>query len=56
MEPMSQGQYSHAADEIDLFDLIDDIKDKWYWLVGTVLVTVVLAGLYAFPGYAHISD
>ncbi len=48
MEPMNQGQYNHAADEIDLFDLIDDIKEKWYWLIGTGLVSVVLAGLYAF--------
>ncbi|WP_276668927.1 Wzz/FepE/Etk N-terminal domain-containing protein [Thalassolituus oleivorans] len=36
-----------AEDEIDLFDLIDDIKDKWYWLVGTTVVGVALAVLYA---------
>lgn len=48
MEPMNQGQFNQATDEIDLFDLIDDIKEKWYWLIGTGLVSVVLAGLYAF--------
>lgn len=36
-----------AEDEIDLFDLIDDIKSKWYWLVGTAFVGVVVAVLYA---------
>lgn len=37
-------QYS---DEIDLFELFDDIKDKWYWLVGTGFVCVLLALSYA---------
>jgi chain length determinant protein (polysaccharide antigen chain regulator) len=36
-----------TEDEIDLFDLIDDIKSKWYWLVGTAFVGVVVAVLYA---------
>lgn len=35
-------------DEIDLFDLIDDLKDKWYWIAGTVALVVVLAAAYAF--------
>ncbi|WP_419813526.1 Wzz/FepE/Etk N-terminal domain-containing protein [Bacterioplanoides sp.] len=34
--------------EIDLFDLIDDLKDKWYWIAGTVALTVALALVYAF--------
>jgi len=38
----------NADDEIDLFDLVDDIVDKWYWLVGALVVGVVLAALYAF--------
>ena len=36
-----------AEDEIDLFDLIDDINSKWYWLVGTAFAGVVVAVLYA---------
>lgn len=41
---------SHTVshDEIDLFDLIDDIKDKWYWLVGTVALSLCFALIYAF--------
>lgn len=35
-------------DEIDLFDLIDDIRDKWYWLVGCLVVGGLLATAYAF--------
>jgi chain length determinant protein (polysaccharide antigen chain regulator) len=35
-------------DEIDLFDLIDDIKDKWYWMLGTMVAGVLLAFVYAF--------
>lgn len=35
-------------DEIDLFDLVDDLKEKWYWIVGTVIFAVVLAVIYAF--------
>lgn len=40
--------------EIDLFDLADDIRDKWQWLAGTVVVCLTLALAYAFlatPGY-----
>ena len=33
-----------TEDEIDLFDLIDDIKSKWYWLVGTGWLVVVGTG------------
>jgi len=41
---------SHTAnnDEIDLFDLIDDIKDKWYWLIGTVVLSLCLAFAYLY--------
>lgn len=35
-------------DEIDLFDLIDDIKDKWYWLIGTVVLSLCLAFAYLY--------
>ena len=41
-------------DEIDLFDLVDDIRDKWYWLVGSLLAGVALALAYvmiATPEY-----
>lgn len=33
-------------DEIDLFDLIDHIREKWYWLIGCILVSFVLAFSY----------
>lgn len=41
---------SHTVnnDEIDLFDLIDDIKDKWYWLIGTVVLSLCLAFAYLY--------
>ena len=35
-------------DEIDLFDLIDDVKDKWQWAVGSAAVVTLLALVYAF--------
>ncbi len=41
-------------DEIDLFDLVDDIRDKWYWLVGSLLAGIALALAYvmtATPEY-----
>ncbi|HCG79473.1 MAG TPA: hypothetical protein DE015_09735 [Oceanospirillales bacterium] len=41
-------------DEIDLFDLVDDIRDKWYWLVGSLLAGIALAMAYvmtATPEY-----
>jgi len=44
MEPTQER--AGAADEIDLFDLIDDIKAKWYWLIGTVVAVVCLAVIY----------
>lgn len=34
-------------DEIDLFDLLEDIKDKWYWLIGTGFICVLMALAYA---------
>lgn len=50
MEPMNHGQYNHAADEIDLFDLIDDIKEQWLWVLGSVLFCVMgAAGYYLKP-------
>lgn len=48
MDNMQQEHYYPADDEIDLFDLVDDIKEKWKWLVGTGSVCVILAALYAF--------
>lgn len=36
------------TDEIDLFDLIDDIKDQWQWLVGVGFIVTLAALLYAF--------
>ncbi|MBE0483827.1 MAG: LPS O-antigen chain length determinant protein WzzB [Bacterioplanes sp.] len=39
---------SGYSDEIDLFDLFDDIKQKWYWLIGSGFVCVFLSALYAF--------
>ncbi|MEK9767151.1 MAG: Wzz/FepE/Etk N-terminal domain-containing protein, partial [Thalassolituus sp.] len=38
----------NADEEIDLFDLVDDVVDKWYWLVGALVAGVVVAALYAF--------
>ena len=38
---------SRHDDEIDLFDLVDDIRDKWYLVLGYFLVGVVLAVVYA---------
>jgi chain length determinant protein (polysaccharide antigen chain regulator) len=38
---------SRQDDEIDLFDLIDDIRDKWYLVLGYFFVGVVLAVVYA---------
>ncbi|TNC86641.1 MAG: hypothetical protein CSH37_03455 [Thalassolituus sp.] len=35
-------------DDIDIFDLVDDIKDKWYWMLGTMVAVVLLAFVYAF--------
>lgn len=35
-------------DDIDIFDLVDDIKDKWYWMLGTMVAGVLLACVYAF--------
>jgi len=40
-------QNPHHEDEIDLFDLVDDVRDKWYWLVGSVLIGMVFAIAYA---------
>jgi len=39
---------SRQDDEIDLFDLIDDIREKWYWLVGCLVVGSILATVYAY--------
>lgn len=33
-------------DEIDLFDLVDDIKNKWIWVVGSTLTFLLLAIFY----------
>jgi len=44
----------NTDDEIDLFDLVDDVADKWYWLLGCFVLGVVVAVIYvvvAVPGY-----
>ena len=46
MDAVTQGQYSTANDEIDLFDLLDDIRDKWYWVAGSTVVCIIAAALY----------
>ena len=38
---------SRQDDEIDLFDLVDDIREKWYLVLGYFFVGVVLAVVYA---------
>ncbi len=43
---MSDQQTNSRSDEIDLFDLVDDIRDKWYWVVGLTLVGVLFAIVY----------
>lgn len=35
-------------DEIDLFDLIAQLWKKKYWIVGCMLITTLLAAVYAF--------
>lgn len=39
-------------DEIDLFDLLDDLKEKWYWLAGTIALTLLAAIAYAWSATA----
>jgi chain length determinant protein (polysaccharide antigen chain regulator) len=41
-------QRSSNDDEIDLFDLIDDIWNYKVWVFAGLLVTIILAGLYLF--------
>ncbi|MFT7410061.1 MAG: chain length determinant protein (polysaccharide antigen chain regulator) [Oleispira sp.] len=41
-------QHSSNDDEIDLFDLIDDIWNQKSWVFAGLLVTIILAGLYVF--------
>jgi chain length determinant protein (polysaccharide antigen chain regulator) len=41
-------QRSSNDDEIDLFDLIDDIWNHKVWVFAGLLVTIILAGLYLF--------
>jgi chain length determinant protein (polysaccharide antigen chain regulator) len=38
---------SRQDDEIDLFDLVDDIRERWYLVLGYFFVGVVLAVVYA---------
>lgn len=49
---MSDTQQSpHAAnymdDEIDLFELFEDIKEQWRWLIGSVITVTLAALVYA---------
>lgn len=39
---------NRQEDEVDLFDLVDDIREKWYLVLGYFLAGVVLAVVYAF--------
>jgi uncharacterized protein involved in exopolysaccharide biosynthesis len=39
---------SNINDEIDLFDLIDDIRSHKRWIFIGLLTAVILAGLYLF--------
>jgi chain length determinant protein (polysaccharide antigen chain regulator) len=41
-------QRSSNDDEIDLFDLIDDIWNQKSWVFAGLFVTIILAGLYLF--------
>jgi chain length determinant protein (polysaccharide antigen chain regulator) len=41
-------QGSSNDDEIDLFDLIDDIWNQKIWVFAGLFVTIILAGLYLF--------
>ena len=40
------GNQPQRDDEIDLFDLIDDVRDKWRWVVGLALFGLLVAALY----------
>jgi len=44
---MSDQQLTSRNDEIDLFDLVDDVRDKWHWLVGFTAFGVIVAFAYA---------
>lgn len=44
---MNEPIKNYADDEIDLFDLIDDIKENWRWLIGSGVVCVLAALIYA---------
>lgn len=44
---MNEPIKNFADDEIDLFDLIDDIKENWKWLIGTGLACAFAALMYA---------
>jgi chain length determinant protein (polysaccharide antigen chain regulator) len=46
-DSMAQQQSSND-DEIDLFDLIDDIWNQKIWIFTGLFVTIILAGLYLF--------
>lgn len=40
-------QQNYQNDEIDLFDLFDDIKAQWHWVIGTSALVVIVGLLYA---------
>ncbi|MFY9179079.1 MAG: Wzz/FepE/Etk N-terminal domain-containing protein [Venatoribacter sp.] len=44
---MSNPEQQKYNDEIDLFDLIDDIKSQWKWLIGTSVIFTLVAFTYA---------
>lgn len=41
-------EQSYQDDEIDLFDLFDDIKTHWRWVLGTFLMALLAGVVYAF--------
>lgn len=45
---MTEQQVQHVNDEIDLFDLIDDIKSQWRWVVVVMFLAVAMGVAYAF--------
>ncbi|MDF1762612.1 MAG: Wzz/FepE/Etk N-terminal domain-containing protein [Oleibacter sp.] len=44
---MNEINLKQNHDEIDLIDLLDDIKSKWYWIVGATFIGIALAIVYA---------
>lgn len=39
---------NNATEEIDLFELVDDLKQGWFWWVGSLVAFAVLALFYVY--------